>query len=115
MLVRSILVSVLAMSAAALGQATQEAPADDSAVVTGVAPQGDAVAVTISKGTAAGVEKGMHFIIMRGNERLGVMTVDIVDAAEAVGRATGPKVNTIRKGDRALRLKPTPGLPMHSD
>jgi hypothetical protein len=53
---------------------------------------------TISIGSAHNVQKGMRFKVVNDGNFLGYLTVDFVDAGEAVGHMDGPSLNQIRKG-----------------
>ncbi|HEX4054908.1 MAG TPA: hypothetical protein VHX86_11640 [Tepidisphaeraceae bacterium] len=56
--------------------------------------------VTISVGSADGVEKGMKFYVVNGPQFLGIVTIDTVDTDNSIGRLEGDtdKVNQVQKG-----------------
>ncbi len=56
--------------------------------------------VTISVGSADGVQKGMKFYVVNGPQFLGIVTIDTVDTDNSVGRLEGDadKVSQVQKG-----------------
>jgi len=55
---------------------------------------------TISIGSTQNVQKGMRFKVVNDGNFLGYLTVDTVDAEDAVGHLTGPSLNQVRKGSQ---------------
>jgi outer membrane murein-binding lipoprotein Lpp len=53
---------------------------------------------TISVGSADNVQKGMKFNVVNSQEFLGFLTVDRVEANEAIGAVEGTKIDKIQKG-----------------
>ncbi len=53
---------------------------------------------TISVGSADDVQQGMEFKVVQGNQFLGTLTVDSVEAQEATGRLAGPRIADVKPG-----------------
>ena len=57
---------------------------------------------TITLGSADSVTKGMKFRVVDRNTFLGYLTIDSVEANEAVGHLTGPNLQMVVPGSQVL-------------